>query len=417
MELKQGYKQTDLGVIPDDWDITFLNKISVITRLAGYEYSSLWQETLNGEIIALRGFNIGENRIIEKDFVRISNSLSMRLKRSRLYKDDVIYPCVGTIGNAAVIKENDKYHIQQNIAKITPSKGKVNSEYLAYYLMSYLGLNEITKFNGTSSQPNILVGSLRRYSIIIPKLAEQTAIANALSDMDALISQTEKLIEKKKAIKQGAMQELLKPREGWVTKKLGDVGKCHRGVSYNPEVDLYKYDENNTVRLLRSNNIQQQSIDLVGLQFVGQSRVKPNQILQENDIVICMANGSKQLVGKAGVFSKSDHYSYTFGAFMGCFRTEQKFALPAFIALNFQTNNYRNHIDVLLSGSSINNLNPNNIESIEISLPTISDQLLISNIIGDMDKEIANKKNKLNKLKQQKQGMMQALLTGKIRLV
>jgi len=213
MELKQGYKQTDLGVIPDDWDITFLNKISVITRLAGYEYSSLWQETLNGEIIALRGFNIGENRIIEKDFVRISNSLSMRLKRSRLYKDDVIYPCVGTIGNAAVIKENDKYHIQQNIAKITPSKGKVNSEYLAYYLMSYLGLNEITKFNGTSSQPNILVGSLRRYSIIIPKLAEQTAIANALSDMDALISQTEKLIEKKKAIKQGAMQELLKPQD------------------------------------------------------------------------------------------------------------------------------------------------------------------------------------------------------------
>jgi type I restriction enzyme S subunit len=213
------------------------------------------------------------------------------------------------------------------------------------------------------------------------------------------------------------MQELLKPKDGWVTKKLGDVGKCHRGVSYNPEVDLHNYDKNNTIRLLRSNNIQQQSIELAGLQFVDQSRVKPNQILQENDIVICMANGSKQLVGKAGVFSKSDHYSYTFGAFMGCFRTEQKFALPAFIALNFQTYNYRNYIDVLLSGSSINNLNPSNIESIEISLPTISDQLLISNIIGDMDKEIANKKNKLTKLKQQKLGMMQALLTGKIRLV
>ena len=150
-----GYKQTEVGVIPEDWEVKELGKISAITRLAGYEYSTLWKEDENGEIIALRGFNIGRNKIIERDFVRINNKLSIILKRSRLYKGNVIYPCVGTIGNAVVIEEDDKYHIQQNIAKITPDDLQITPTFLAYYLMSSYGLNEINKYNGSSSQPNI----------------------------------------------------------------------------------------------------------------------------------------------------------------------------------------------------------------------------------------------------------------------
>lgn len=122
MVIKEGYKQTEIGIIPYDWEVNVLNEISSITRLAGYEYSTVWKETENGEIIALRGFNIGKNKIIERDLVRISNKLSMRLIRSRLFNGDVVYPCVGTIGNAVAIEEDDKYHIQQNIAKITPKR-------------------------------------------------------------------------------------------------------------------------------------------------------------------------------------------------------------------------------------------------------------------------------------------------------
>ena len=217
MEVKKGYKQTEVGVIPEDWNICYLEDITTITRLAGAEYSSVWKEVENGEIIALRGFNIGPNRIIDRDLSYISNKLSLQLKRSRLYKGDIIYPCVGTIGNAVVIEEDNKYHIQQNIAKITPADKKLSPHYLAYYLMSSFGLNEIGRFNATSSQPNVLVGSLRKYRIILPPTkAEQTAIATALSDADALIQSLEKLIAKKRLIKQGAMQELLKPKEGWV---------------------------------------------------------------------------------------------------------------------------------------------------------------------------------------------------------
>ena len=212
-EIKKGYKQTEVGLIPVDWDVKNLNNMATITRLAGYEYSSMWEEKNNGKIIALRGFNIGDNRIIEKNFSRISNELSLKLKRSRLYKNDVIYPCVGTIGNAVVIEDDNKYHIQQNIAKITPNKNEVDSYYLAHYLMSHLGLNEITKFNGTSSQPNILVGSLRQYSIVLPPTkSEQTAIATILSDMDTEIEALKQNRDKYTMIKQGMMQQLLTGR-------------------------------------------------------------------------------------------------------------------------------------------------------------------------------------------------------------
>jgi len=210
MELKPGYKQTEVGVIPEDWSLYDLNGISIISRLAGAEYTSVWKETPDGEIIALRGFNIGKGKIVERDIVRISNELSLKLKRSRLCKGDVVYPCVGSIGNAAVINEDNKYHIQQNIARITPNPEIISSRYLSNYLMSSLGEKEVARFNASSSQPNVLVGSLRQYRVPLPPTkAEQKAIAEALSDADALVEALEQLIIKKRHIKQGAMQELL----------------------------------------------------------------------------------------------------------------------------------------------------------------------------------------------------------------
>jgi hypothetical protein len=83
---------------------------------------------------------------------------------------------------------------------------------------------------------------------------------------------------------------------------------------------------------------------------------KKLQILQKNDVVICMANGSKQLVGKAALFTVNDNFKYTFGAFMGCFRVYSTDANPAYVFYNFLSNTSRNFIEILLSGSSINSL-------------------------------------------------------------
>lgn len=238
-----------------------------------------------------------------------------------------------------------------------------------------------------------------------------------MSDADAWIKSLEQLITKKRLIKQGAMQTLMTPREDWEVKKLGEVGKCLRGVSYSGDSDLYESENEDSIKLLRSNNVYNSKVVFSNIQNVKKAKVKEHQIIQKSDILICMANGSKELVGKAGFCNHTfDSEKYTFGAFMGIFRITEN-VNSYFIYLNFLSKNYRNFIELLLSGSSINNLKPSDIEQIEIKIPSLSEQERIATILSDMDAELEALEQQLAKARQIKQGMMQELLTGRVRLV
>ena len=145
--------------------------------------------------------------------------------------------------------------------------------------------------------------------------------------------------------------------------------------------------------------------------------VAAQQLLKASDILICTANGSKALVGKAGFFSVNDGYDYTFGAFMGCFRSNTTESSPSFVFYLFQTGRYRNYINNLLAGSSINNLSPSSIESLEFQMPPMREQTAIATVLSDMDAELTALEARRDKTRALKQGMMQELLTGRIRLV
>jgi type I restriction enzyme S subunit len=120
-----------------------------------------------------------------------------------------VFPCVGTIGNAIVIEEDNKYHINQNIAKITPNDN-LDSYFLMQYLISSMCKKEIKRFNATTSQPNVLVGSLRKFRIPFPNdINEQIRISRILGEVD---NKFEVLLEKKETyqeLKKGLMQQLL----------------------------------------------------------------------------------------------------------------------------------------------------------------------------------------------------------------
>lgn len=111
-----------LGDIPAHWETTKLGRLCNVTKLTGFEYTKLWTTDQNGEKIALRGFNIKNNRLILDDVERISAELSNQLRRSKLFAGDIVFPCTGTLGHGASLEEDNKYHINQNIAKITPSE-------------------------------------------------------------------------------------------------------------------------------------------------------------------------------------------------------------------------------------------------------------------------------------------------------
>lgn len=402
------FKDTEIGKIPVDWELFTLKEISSVTRLAGYEYSKYWKETVNGEIIGLRGFNIGKNKIIQRDLVYISDQLSKKLIRSRLFINDIIYPCVGTIGNAVVISENDKYHIQQNIAKITPNTQKINPFYLSHFLMSDFGIKEIERFNGSSSQPNILVGSLRQYNIFFPPLSEQEKIAEVLSDTDLWIESTEALLAKKRQIKKGAMQKLLSPKDDWEVRKLGEMVSLAKSggtpLSSNakyydgeiPFLSISDMTEQGKYLTRTSKSVSQEGIDnsaswVVPINSIIYSMYASVGFVSINKIEMATSQAVINLIFKP-------EYDLNY---MYYFLTSIQIEVLQFVGEGTQKN-----------------LNAQTVKNLDIRIPkSLKTQQEIAEILSSMDLEIESLENRLQKARQLKQGMMQDLLTGKVRLV
>ena len=422
MELKPGYKQTEVGIIPADWTVLRLKQISPSQSVGLVINPSTYVEE-NGFVPMLVGSNIMPNKINWESARRISESSNELLPASRLAAGDLVVVRVGEPGIAAVVPpELDGCNCAS--VMIVRQHQRFDSRWLCYLMNSSVGLAQIGNVQYGTAQKQFNISDAINFRYSVPPLDEQKSIADALSDADALIESLDQLIAKKRQIKQGAMQELLTGKRRlpgfggrWEVKRLGDVGKCIRGVTYNGDNDLWPHDTSYTKRLLRSNNVQKSTVVIDDIQFVNLNRVAPQQLLRKNDILVCMANGSKALVGKAGFFDVADGHEYTFGAFMGCFRTESTSSNPAFVFYLFQTARYRDYINNLLAGSSINNLSPGSIESLEFPLPQMTKQTAIATVLSDMDTELAALESRLAKARQIKQGMMQELLTGRIRLL
>jgi type I restriction enzyme S subunit len=187
-----------LGEIPSHWDVIKLGRLCKVTKLTGFEYTKLWKTDPQGAIIALRGLNIKNNRLMIDDVERISAELSNQLNRSKLFAGDIVFPCTGTLGHGALIEENDKFHINQNIAKITPTDS-LNSEFLLYVLCCSSMQYQINRLNSSGLQPVLLIGTIRNLIIQIPPKVEQEQIVQwikrTIAKIDLAIAQIEKEIE------------------------------------------------------------------------------------------------------------------------------------------------------------------------------------------------------------------------------
>jgi type I restriction enzyme S subunit len=424
MELKPGYKQTEVGVIPEGWEVRRLSDLAKIrSGIAKNSNASLSNPVT---VPYLRVANVQDGFL---DLGEVSSISIGRddLERYLLSPGDVLMNEGGDLdklGRGAIWRGELNQCIHQNHVFAIRCTAALLPEFLnawasgkaarRYFVVTGKQTTNLASINKTA------IGGL---PIALPSPREQQQIAEALGSLSAHEASFEDLIEKKKRIKQAAMQELLTGKrrlpgfEGErEVKRLGEIGKCHRGVSYKGEADLMPHDTANTIRLLRSNNVQDSFVKISELKHVYNKRVATHQILTRDDIVICMANGSKSLVGKAGRFQVNDGYKYTFGAFMGCFRTNPEKADPGFTFYLLQTERYQRLIGDLLAGSSINNLKPSSIESLEFLFPERAEQLAIATVLSDIDAELTSLQNRRDSIQEVKQGMMQQLLTGKIRL-
>ena len=167
---------------------------------------------------------------------------------------------------------------------------QIDSEFLHAIVQSDQFFSMASISYGTH-MPRTDWGVMRNFTVMLPQLQEQRAIAKVLSDVDGLLNALEVLIAKKRAIKQAVMQQLLTGKTrlpgfsgAWETKRLGDLGSCLRGVSYDPTTDLSSFDTDSTVRLLRSNNIQDAVVTAIDVQYVESRKVSESQVMLSDDI-------------------------------------------------------------------------------------------------------------------------------------
>ena len=424
--MKLSCREIEIGLIPVGWEIATIGDLChIFGRIGfrGYTVKDIVDEG-NGAI-AINPSNIQGGKTLFENCTYISWYKYEESPEIKIFDGDVILVKTGsTFGKTAMVK-NLPSKATLNPQMLVFKKIKSNPVFFSYILGFKTIQDQINIAVAGGALPTLSQKLIAKFKLSLPSTqSEQLAIAQSLSDVDDLLTTLDKSIEKKRNFKQAVMQQLLTGKtrltgfkDKWSVKSLKSVGQCIRGVSYQGDADLSSHDKSYTKRLLRSNNIQNGFVVTNDIQFVNAKRVSDAQLLKKNDILICMANGSKFLVGKSGLFNVVDGDDYTFGAFMGAFRVNQKLADPRFVFFLFQTSQYKNYINNLLVGSSINNLTSGIIDSLEFYFPSYTEQEAIANILSNMDEELLKLEERLNKIKQLKQAMMQELLTGKTRLI
>lgn len=384
----EGYKNTEIGVIPKDWDVKSLGSLFEITSSKRVSQSE-WKKS------GIPFYRARELAILSEKGV-VVNDLYIDIKQYQLYKKqfgvpvvgDMLVTGVGTLGKVYVIQSNREFYFKDGNIIWFKIKEAINSEFLKQLFSTVLVTKQIDDASGKTTVGTYTINGAKHTSIPFPPKPEQNAIATALSDADALISATERLIAKKKAIKQGAMQELLKPKEGWEEKALGEVAEIRKGQLITEKTSVLG------------------NVPVVG----GGVEVSyyHNTANREGTTITISASGAN-----AGYVSIHNYPIFASDCSTIGESTEYDIKFIYYFLLKEQKSIYK-----MQTGGAQPHIYPKQLYYINIYLPkSKSEQTRIATILSDMDAEISLLEQKLEKQKQIKQGMMQSLLTGKIRLL
>lgn len=264
-----------------------------------------------------------------------------------------------------------------------PNTEIISPEYFPFFIRSKQFLDRAIKISVGGLSPTINWKDLKQQEFDLPSLADQKKLADKLWATYRLKESYKKLL--------ASMDELVKSRfmeqfiigTPYERKSLGDYISQVRGVSYKPK-DLRSSLSEDSVLLLRANNISSGVINHDEVQYVAKGKVSATQILQTGDILICASSGSLEHVGKAAICFSSI-VGETFGAFCKLIRTNGAL-LPEYIAAYLKTDEYREIIMQLACGSNINNLKTEHIDNLQIPVPPIDVQESFVSFVRQLDK-------------------------------
>ncbi len=391
MELRPGYKLTDAGVIPEDWRADTLGPH---VEIKSGESPSLFKFESEGvPYFKVEQLNNNNKNLQDTPYFIRSNK--------KVSRGSLIFPKRGAsiLLNKIRILEKDSF-MDTNLMTLT-AKEAMCHEFL-YYALAHV---ELWRIADTTSIPQINNKHITPLVMAFPPKAEQEAIAEALSDADALIESLDQLIAKKRQIKQGAMHELLTGKRRlpgfsgeWEVKRLGSVLKFQVGFPFS---SIYFNETGQGIRLVKNRDLK--SDDQIIYYSGGYG---DNFLVKNGDVLIGMDGDFLPCLWSKGVSLLNQRVG----------RILPLNGLSNLYAFYFLIQPLKD-IENVTSSTTVKHLSHGDIEGIEKPLPTLDEQIAIATFLSDMDAELAALESRLAKARQIKQGMMQELLTGRIRLL
>jgi len=432
MELKAGYKQTEVGVIPEDWEVRALGDISDIYRGASPRpiESPIWFDE-KSQIGWVRISDVTKSKRRLQETTQKLSELGVRHSRF-VPKGSLIMSICASVGKPVVTDIDVCIHD----GFVVFERQRILQDFL-YHSLKALE-SGWSKSGQTGSQMNLNTGIINPTKIPFPPTkAEQEAIAKALSDADALIESLEQLIAKKRLIKQGAMQELLtgkkrlfgfQKHKGFTQCELGLIPKdwhCMQlptltipstsSIKIGPFGSALKkeYLTKDGFKVYGQENVYAKNMN-TGDRFINSEHFKKLRSceIKTGDFLISMMG----TVGKC-LIVPAEIKDGIMDSHLLRLRLDSEKLCPDYLAQLFETKIIFDQVKQLSVGGIMEGLSSKIIRSLNLPVPTVNEQVAIAQILIDMDTEIDALETKLSKARAIKQGMMQELLTGKTRLI
>ena len=397
-DLPPGYKRTEVGVIPEDWDVSRIDQHVSITT----------------------GGKNTQDKVEDGAYPFFVRSQSVERINSFSFEGEAVLTAGDGVGTGKIFHYvNGRFDVHQRVYRLSDFSGTLDGKYFFYQFSSRF-YGRIMGMTAKSSVDSVRRETIAGMPIPVPTVIEQRAIATALSDADTLIESLDRLIAKKRAIKQSAMQQLLTGQtrlpgfeEKWSELNLSEHAILKARIGWQGlRTDEYLVSGDHY--LVTGTDFENERIIWRGCYFVDQWRYSQDKNIQltEGDVLLTK-DGT---IGKVG-FVDSLPGPATLNSGVYVVRPFGDSFDPKFMFYIFASSIFGEFLRKLQAGSTISHLYQKDFVGFSFSVPRIEEQAAVATVLSDMDNEIEALEHRRDKARQIKQGMMQQLLTGRVRLM
>jgi type I restriction enzyme S subunit len=425
MELKPGYKQTEVGVIPEDWEVhpfselldfrngvnadkhaygkgvPLFNVLEVITK------AHLRKSDIPGRVSIARG-------VVDSYAVRRGDLLFNRTSETQ-----------EEVGLSSVYLDEETVVFGGFVIRGRPTNASIDATYSGYAFRAPAIRSQITAKGQGAIRANIGQADLRQVLVPLPPLPEQRAIAGVLGDVDALVGALEKLIAKKRDLKQAVMQQFLTGQQRlpgfsgeWEVKRFADLFQF-LNTANNPRADLSGFGDVGYIHYGDIHTTAAAFLDCAeaALPLIARTKVANISQVEDGDLVMADASEDYDGIGKSLEIRNVKDYQIVAGLHTFLLRGDRNLIADGFKGYLQFIPSVKAALVRLATGISVYGVSKGSVKNIEVLLPGVKEQTAIAALLSDMDAEISAREARLAKTRAIKQGMMQELLTGRVRLV